>query len=92
MKKLTKEDFIKKANLIHSNKYDYSLVEYINSFTKVKIICPIHGEFEQTPSKHLSGSGCKYCHIEKQKNNTEGFIKKSKSIWGYKYDYRFANL
>ena len=90
MKKLTKEDFIKRANLIHNNKYDYSLVEYINSFTKVKIICPIHGEFEQTPSKHLSGSGCKYCCREKQKNNTEGFIKKSKSIWGDKYDYRFA--
>jgi len=54
-------NFVEKANKIHNNKYDYSLVEYINSKSKIKIICPIHGVFEQTPAKHLMGRGCQKC-------------------------------
>lgn len=42
----------------HDNKYDYSLTEYTYSNVKVKIICPVHGVFEQVPSKHLVGYGC----------------------------------
>ena len=38
-KKLSTEQFIEKAKLIHGDKYDYSLVEYKNSKTKVKIKC-----------------------------------------------------
>ena len=57
----SREEFTNKANLIHENKYDYSLVEYINNRTKVKIICSIHGEFEQTPSDHLLRLGCPKC-------------------------------
>ena len=45
--KLTQQQFIDKATKIHNNFYDYSLVNYINSLTKIKIICPKHGEFEQ---------------------------------------------
>lgn len=41
----SKEIFIEKATKIHNSKYDYSKVEYVNSKTKVCIICPIHGEF-----------------------------------------------
>ena len=51
-------DFIEKANLVHNNKYDYSLVNYINNKTKIKIICKLHGIFEQTPDSHLRGRGC----------------------------------
>jgi hypothetical protein len=50
--------FIEKSVKLHGNKYDYTNVNYINAKTKVKIICPIHGEFEQTPDKHLN---TKYC-------------------------------
>ena len=57
-KKKTKEQFIEEAYKVHGNKYDYSKVEYINSKTKVCIICPIHGEFLKTPNKHLLGQGC----------------------------------
>ena len=57
----TKEQFIKEAKSIHGDKYNYSLVNYVNNFTKVKIICPIHGIIEQLPMNHLSGYGCKYC-------------------------------
>jgi hypothetical protein len=60
-RKLTKEIFIEKANKIHNNKYDYSKVKYVNYYTKVIIICPIHGEFLQTPNVHLFGHGCRKC-------------------------------
>ena len=67
MKKLTTEDFIKKAKEIHSDKYDYSLVEYKKSNEKVKIICPIHGVFEQQPNAHLNYKGCFKCGIDKRR-------------------------
>jgi hypothetical protein len=64
MKKLTTDEFNLRATEIHNNKYDYSLVEYKNSRTKVKIICPIHGTFEQIPYVHLKPCGCPKCsHI-----------------------------
>ena len=58
-KKLTTEEFIKKAQQIHSQKYDYQLVDYKNAHTKVKIICPEHGVFEQLPNNHLRKNGRK---------------------------------
>ena len=63
---LTQQDFLKSAIKIHSNKYDYSLVEYKNSKSKVKIICKIHGIFEQTPNSHVSQKqGCPKCKSSK---------------------------
>jgi len=59
--KLTQEQFIYRANNKHNNYYDYSLVNYIKAQTKVKIICPKHGEFEQQPNNHLFGQGCIWC-------------------------------
>jgi uncharacterized protein with PIN domain len=53
--------FIKKAKEIHGNIYSYEKVKYIHCNTPVKIICPIHGIFEQKPSVHLAGSKCKRC-------------------------------
>jgi len=45
-KKSAIEEFIKRAREVHGNKYDYSKVNYVDSKTKVIIICPVHGEFE----------------------------------------------
>ena len=92
MKKLTKEQFIEKAKLIHKGDYDYSLVEYVNYSTKVKLKCNNCGKiFEQTPRKHLSGQGCKKCETlksAKEKTLTaEQFIEKAKLIHYDKYDY-----
>lgn len=78
--------FINKAILIHGDKYDYSLVKYINTKTKVKIICLGHGIFEQTPYHHIRGQGCPKCSKTK-KLTTMDFIKKAKLIHGDKYDY-----
>ena len=61
-KRLTKEKFIEKAVKVHGSKYDYSLVEYLNCGTKVKILCPVHGPFLQIPGAHLNRRGCPSCH------------------------------
>lgn len=91
----TKNDFIKKANNIHNCKYDYSKVEYVNSRTKVCIICPEHGEFWQTPSSHLNGRGCPICKRnfigEYHRSDVQSFINKSIIKHGIKYDYSKVN-
>ena len=88
--KLKLSEFIEKANFLHKNKYDYSKVNYENYETKVCIICPIHGEFWQTPHAHLNGQGCPYCNGN-LKLDKKQFIKKAKEVHGDKYDYSKVN-
>ena len=85
MKKLTNEDFIRKAKEVHGGKYDYSKTSYVDSHTKVIITCPKHGDFEVLPYNHLSGTGCKKC-IRKEWT-TESFIDEARKVHGNKYDY-----
>lgn len=89
--KLNTEQFINKASKIHNNFYDYSLVIYENNTSKIKIICPEHGEFKQTPKNHLRGCGCKECGKIKCANSrkitTLEFIERSKIAHNNKYDY-----
>lgn len=72
-KRLGIDGFVEKARNIHGDKYDYSKVEYVDSFTKVCIICPEHGEFWQTPSAHIHlREGCPKCnesHLERLTRN-----------------------
>ena len=90
-KKLTKEEFIKKANEKHNGKYDYSNVVYVNSTTKVCIICPEHDEFWQRPRGHLQGKGCSKCAYElngkRRRSSLTNFITKARKVHGDKYDY-----
>src|SRR5271163_67398 len=79
-------DFIIRAQKIHSNKYIYNFVDYKNASTKVRILCPIHGIFEQNPSKHLLGQGCPRCSKYRKKSNKE-FEEKATKIHNNKYDY-----
>lgn len=58
---LSKEQFIEKAIAVHGYRYNYELIEYENHMTHVKIICSIHGLFNQTPNNHLAGDGCNKC-------------------------------
>ena len=91
MRKITKEEFIQRASTIHNNKYLYNKVNYVNTSTKVIITCPIHGDFEQAPTKHLQGQGCQKCYRERQKfiplSNTQEFIEKARLVHEDKYDY-----
>ena len=61
----TTNAFATKANQIHNNKFDYSKVEYKSAKIRVCIICPIHGEFWQTPSDHIQKCGCPLCNTSK---------------------------
>lgn len=85
-KDLLLKNFLEKAKIVHGDKFDYSSVVYIDSEIKVKIICEIHGVFEQTPKNHIYGSGCTICGGS-NKSNTEEFIQKSILVHGDKYTY-----
>ena len=63
------KEFIEKGTQLHNGKYDYSNVDYINSRTKVNIICPIHGVFEQKADSHIRGNGCRLCGLESENHN-----------------------
>lgn len=92
MKDLAKPDtrkrrFLQKAQEKWGKFFDYSHSYYINSTTKILIICPLHGKFEQSPQNHLKSNGCHGCIPAKVKLDTDSFIAKAKNIWGNKYDY-----
>jgi hypothetical protein len=91
----TTYDFINQVKKIHNNKYDYSNTEYVNKHNKIKIICPIHGEFEIRARHHLSGTGCKLCGFIRigdfSRHSTSDFISKAKIIHGDKYDYKLVD-
>ena len=70
----TQEIFTEKSNEIHNNYYDYSFVEYKNRKTKIKIMCPFHGVFEQTPNGHLQGQGCPICKISKGERKIKNLL------------------
>ena len=91
MAKLTTEDFIKKAKAVHGDRYDYSKVEYVGTKTKICIICKEHGEFLQSPKKHLLGQGCIKCHhnylAKRYSLGKEKFIEKAHAVHNGFYDY-----
>ena len=81
--KFLQEDVLDRFKTVHRDKYDYSLItQYHSKGTKVQIICPIHGEFLQTPNSHLQEHGCEKCGLEKlsnlKKKTQEQFIKEAK--------------
>lgn len=84
-KRHSEEQVVKKFRKVHGSRYDYSLVEYINTDTKIKIICKEHGVFEQAPEKHIFGNGCPKC-IGRHKTWEEILVEFNKAH-GNKYDY-----
>ena len=84
--RITTQEFIRKATLVHKGRYDYSKVVYHHTDEPVCIICPEHGEFWQVPHNHLHGVGCPKCsgnYIP----STEDFIESTRKKYGDKYDY-----
>lgn len=86
-KTISLKSFIDRSSIIHNNKYNYSQVRYKKGREKVKISCPLHGVFLQTPEGHLSGRGCKRC---------VGFISHQETSWldyiGLPNDYLHRNV
>ena len=60
-RKLTQDEVLEKFVSVHGDRYDYSLVEYVQAHAKVAILCKDHGGFDQTPNSHWHGSGCPTC-------------------------------
>lgn len=90
------EKFIKRAKEIHGDKYDYTLANYVNKRTKISIICPMHGVFEQTPHNHINQKqGCPICGKEKAKlrnNNSRNYRKTTEEFQdelNLKYDGKY---
>lgn len=94
--KRTQEEFLELAKTQYPH-YDYSRVEYINSFKKVLIICPEHGEFLISPCKLLDkkSHGCQKCadkiRINKRTGSIEEFIENAKKVHEERYDYSSVN-
>jgi len=100
MRKLTQKEVLERFKKVHGDEYDYSLVEYVEAHTNVKIICTKdgHGVFEQTPNNHYRGQGCPKCGDLKkstsQLKSKEDFVKRAKEVhpnknYGYeKVDYK----
>lgn len=90
-KKLTQDEFLKRAKEVHGDTYRYDKTVIAGSKIAVIITCPIHGDFTQRPGDHLRGCGCPLCGIEKIRNakrsTREDFIEKAKKVHGDKYDY-----
>lgn len=88
---LNQEEYIEKFRNIHGNNYDYSESVITKVKNKIKIICKEHGEFYQTPMKHLQGQGCPKCSKikagEKISLNYKDFVIKSNNIHNFKYNY-----
>jgi hypothetical protein len=85
----TQDVFIKEANILYANKYDYSNSVYISAKEKIKIICPNHGEFYQTPTNHLKGDGygCLGCLKEHQRYSVQQFIELANIEHDFRYSY-----
>lgn len=93
--KMDTKVFISRAISKHGEKYIYDDTMYLDYYTKVDILCPIHGKWQQLPNNHLKGSGCPKCGYEKLSANfssdTDSFITKASQIHGDLYNYDGVN-
>lgn len=93
--KKSQSSLIREFESIHNTSYDYSLIEYVNNTTPVKIICKTHGVFEQQPKTHLRGSGCRECSYDVRgincRNSSTYFINRSKLVHKDRYNYSLVN-
>jgi predicted RNA-binding Zn-ribbon protein involved in translation (DUF1610 family) len=90
-KKINHETFIKKAILIHGDKYDYSKVKFRDKTEDVVIICKVHGNISVAPEVHLRACGCPKCGEDTRRRNIKkdplNQLQKFKEIYGDKYDF-----
>lgn len=86
-KNINNKKFIKKCIDIHGDYYDYSLVNYIDSISKVEIICPKKHVFSCTPNNHKNGRGCPICKESKGEREIRKYLESRKIE--YKREHRF---
>jgi len=88
MKKSNRSEFIEKSVEKHGSKFNYDSVVYVNSITKVKLICENGHEFSIRPDMHINrGDGCRICKNNKMNKSNIDFINQMKEKYSDKYDY-----
>lgn len=93
MRRLTTEQFIEKAKLVHGEKYDYNSLQYLGAHKKVKILCELHGEFYQFANDHLKGQGCFECSkVNRAKSLSKTVRKRRKLSFVQPEDYKLIEL
>ena len=90
-KRKTTEQAIADFCKVHGNRYDYSRVDYKNNLTKVIIVCPVHGEFEQRPHQHTAGEGCLKCANKSKAKSCSETVLDFQKVHGNRYDYSKVN-
>ena len=78
--RFTREEIIERFVEVHGNRYDYSMMNYVNAATKITILCPIHGPFEIAPYRHLYGKICQKCSRDIMRRNGNG-VSKTSNDW-----------
>lgn len=87
-KKLTGAEFVRRAKTVHGDSYGYTQVDYVNSYTKVRITCPQHGDFYQRPAGHLTGKGCPECaNVKRGRRSTAAFVEQAQKVHHGIYSY-----
>ena len=88
-RKKTLEEFKNDVQKVHGDKYILDDVVYVDNKTKVKLLCPKHGEFWMTPNCLLSGQNCPQCAMEelskRMTHKKEEVVKRLKQVHGDKY-------
>jgi Zn finger protein HypA/HybF involved in hydrogenase expression len=90
MRKLSHDEYIKRASEKHGGFYLYDGSEYLGSDNNITITCPLHGDFHQRASAHLRGAGCPECKkikLRKDRAAPKAFLTKAKEIHGGRYGY-----
>lgn len=91
MAKYTTQQIVAQFVKVHKDTYDYSQVNYVHSQTKVKIICKVHGVFEQLVGMHRKGQGCAKCMYDEKRSSLSDVIDKFRIEHGDKYNYSLVN-
>ena len=85
--RLSTEDYIVRAKLIHGNRYSYDVVEYKGQKIKIKIGCYKHGIFETRARNHLGGANCSKCVVDNRRLTLKDFIYRGIEIHGDRFNY-----
>ena len=89
----TKENLLDKLKAhIPNSIYTYHVETFTGYSEKMKITCPVHGDFWQTVTNHVQGKGCKKCssyaNSQKAKVSSGELLQRCRDIHGGRDDYQ----
>lgn len=86
----TRDELIEEFRVVHGDTYSYDRFVFTRMKDKSYITCKKHGDFLQSPEKHLTGRGCPKCAVDRRKNaqicTQDEFIRHGVKIHGDKDD------